>query len=212
MIIAETCRQALKDMGINPDRLALEWVSAAEAPRFTELITGFVSKIKSLGPLGSGDDEAGKDIVQGYLMDGVKAASARKVRIALGKLAKDMHKSGNYDTQIISTRVAKEVLPAFQQERVSQQKKAREAREEAYKILEVLPRRCAKHLSNGPCGGSVGGRCEADPKMPCIWQKIYERLISLKQEQLLREIMPMRDWRLADRSRRHRKEREESAS
>jgi ferredoxin len=57
--------------------------------------------------------------------------------------------------------------------------------------------RCAKHLSNGPCGGSVGGRCEVDPNVPCIWQKIYDRLTHLKQDQLLKRIMPMRDWRPA---------------
>ncbi|NIA08222.1 MAG: hypothetical protein GWP10_00215 [Nitrospiraceae bacterium] len=57
--------------------------------------------------------------------------------------------------------------------------------------------RCAKHLSNGPCGGSVGGRCEVDPNVPCIWQKIYDRLTHLKQDQLLKKIMPMRDWRPA---------------
>jgi methylenetetrahydrofolate reductase (NADPH) len=34
---------------------------------------------------------------------------------------------------------------------------------------------CSKCQRNGPCGGSVGGRCELDDK-ECLWARIYERL------------------------------------
>lgn len=57
--------------------------------------------------------------------------------------------------------------------------------------------RCSKQLFNGPCGGSQNGRCEVDPNIPCIWQLIYERLTSRGQDQLLRKIVPIRDWRSA---------------
>jgi F420-non-reducing hydrogenase iron-sulfur subunit len=40
----------LEVQGINPARFALEWVSSAEAPRFAELVTRFIGKIKDLGP------------------------------------------------------------------------------------------------------------------------------------------------------------------
>ena len=35
--------------------------------------------------------------------------------------------------------------------------------------------RCAKHLRNGPCGGSRDGECEV-PGKPCVWTLAYERL------------------------------------
>ncbi len=54
--------------------------------------------------------------------------------------------------------------------------------------------RCAKHLSNGPCGGSVNGRCEVDPNTPCVWQLIYDRLKRLNLSENMRKIMPIRDW------------------
>jgi F420-non-reducing hydrogenase iron-sulfur subunit len=37
--------------GINPERLQLEWVSAAEGPRFAQVTRAFVDKIRALGPL-----------------------------------------------------------------------------------------------------------------------------------------------------------------
>jgi len=44
-------RNLLSYVGINPDRLRLAWVSAAEAPRFVQVTTEFAAKIRELGPL-----------------------------------------------------------------------------------------------------------------------------------------------------------------
>lgn len=44
-------RNLLSYVGINPDRLRLAWVSAAEAPRFVQVTTEFADKIRELGPL-----------------------------------------------------------------------------------------------------------------------------------------------------------------
>jgi len=47
-------REMLGLMGIDNERLALEWVSSAEAGRFAGMVTSFTNKIKELGksPLG----------------------------------------------------------------------------------------------------------------------------------------------------------------
>jgi F420-non-reducing hydrogenase iron-sulfur subunit len=44
-------RSLLSYAGIDPDRLRLEWVSAAEAPRYVQVTTEFVETIRGLGPL-----------------------------------------------------------------------------------------------------------------------------------------------------------------
>jgi F420-non-reducing hydrogenase iron-sulfur subunit len=44
-------RKALSYVGIDPDRLRLDWVSAAEAPRFSSVTQEFVETIRALGPL-----------------------------------------------------------------------------------------------------------------------------------------------------------------
>jgi ferredoxin len=54
--------------------------------------------------------------------------------------------------------------------------------------------RCAKSLLNGPCGGSVDGKCEVSPDTPCAWQLIYDRLKALGQLAKMEEIVPVRDW------------------
>jgi F420-non-reducing hydrogenase iron-sulfur subunit len=38
-------------MGIDPKRVRLEWVSASEGTRFTEVVTEFTEQIRALGPL-----------------------------------------------------------------------------------------------------------------------------------------------------------------
>lgn len=35
--------------------------------------------------------------------------------------------------------------------------------------------KCAKHLTNGPCGGQRDGQCEAYPERVCAWAEIYRR-------------------------------------
>lgn len=54
--------------------------------------------------------------------------------------------------------------------------------------------RCSKGLFNGPCGGSVNGKCEISPDIPCVWQLIYDRLKGLNQLDKLDEVLPVKDW------------------
>jgi F420-non-reducing hydrogenase iron-sulfur subunit len=44
-------RNLLGYVGINPDRLRLDWVSSAEAPKFAQVTTEFVEKVRELGPI-----------------------------------------------------------------------------------------------------------------------------------------------------------------
>ncbi len=43
-------RQLLEYTGIDSRRLRLEWVSAAEAPRFVQVVSEFTEQIRELGP------------------------------------------------------------------------------------------------------------------------------------------------------------------
>jgi F420-non-reducing hydrogenase iron-sulfur subunit len=47
-------RELMSLMGLDSDRLELQWVSSAEGARFAEIVTQFTNRIKELGksPLG----------------------------------------------------------------------------------------------------------------------------------------------------------------
>lgn len=55
--------------------------------------------------------------------------------------------------------------------------------------------RCSKKLLNGPCGGSIQGKCEVDQSIECGWQHIIDRLTCLGQLDNLRVYMPPKNWR-----------------
>jgi hypothetical protein len=54
--------------------------------------------------------------------------------------------------------------------------------------------KCSKHLLNGPCGGSVEGKCEINPEIPCGWQLIIDRLEHHHALDRLEKIYPPKDW------------------
>jgi ferredoxin len=54
--------------------------------------------------------------------------------------------------------------------------------------------RCAKHMLNGPCGGSREDRCEVRPDRQCAWQLIYQRLKAIGQLDRLKQIALPKNW------------------
>jgi F420-non-reducing hydrogenase iron-sulfur subunit len=49
------CKKLLAHIGVNPDRLRLEWVSAGEGIRFANIMNEYGMKVKELGPLGKAE-------------------------------------------------------------------------------------------------------------------------------------------------------------
>jgi len=49
------CRKLLEHIGVNPERLRLEWCSSGEGIRFAQVMNEFSKKMKELGPLGQGE-------------------------------------------------------------------------------------------------------------------------------------------------------------
>ena len=54
--------------------------------------------------------------------------------------------------------------------------------------------RCAKRILNGPCGGSVDGKCEIHKDVDCAWQLIIDRLKALDRLEEYESICPLKDW------------------
>jgi len=44
-------KKMLKDQGVDPNRVRLEWISASEGDKYARIVDEFVQTIKELGPL-----------------------------------------------------------------------------------------------------------------------------------------------------------------
>jgi ferredoxin len=58
---------------------------------------------------------------------------------------------------------------------------------------------CPKGMLNGPCGGVIRGKCEADTENDCVWIKIYEELNRKKQQKNLKKIYGPKDFKKSAR-------------
>ena len=56
------CRKLLERIGVNPERLKVEWISAAEGIRFAEVMNDFSKRLKELGPLDDGGEIDGNGL------------------------------------------------------------------------------------------------------------------------------------------------------
>lgn len=54
--------------------------------------------------------------------------------------------------------------------------------------------RCPKEMLNGPCGGSIDGKCEVSKDLDCIWDIIFMRFKEKGQLNRLKEIRKPKDW------------------
>ncbi len=48
-------KRLLRHIGLNPERLRIEWISSAEGVRFASVMTDFIRKVKELGPVGKSE-------------------------------------------------------------------------------------------------------------------------------------------------------------
>ncbi len=50
------CSKIMEHIGLNPERLSIEFMSSGEGILFTEVVDDFCKKVKELGPLGKGEE------------------------------------------------------------------------------------------------------------------------------------------------------------
>jgi coenzyme F420-reducing hydrogenase delta subunit len=82
------CKKLMEHVGVRPERLRLEWISAAEGNRFAEVVTDFGKELKELGPLGNGEglDEKGLMLdleAVNRLIPYIKLVEREKLRLPL---------------------------------------------------------------------------------------------------------------------------------
>ena len=62
LTMVSLARKLLERIGLNPERLRIEFMSGSESNLFVEGVNGFVRKVKELGPLGRGEGLNDKEL------------------------------------------------------------------------------------------------------------------------------------------------------
>ena len=107
--------------GVKPERLALNWASAAEAPLFVELITGFTNRLKELGPLGEAEGVSREELKL-KLLAARSAVKSVRLRTRFAKLAQDLRKGNGYASDVIAGKMAEKINDAIVREITKQEK------------------------------------------------------------------------------------------
>jgi len=80
------CKKLMQHVGVDPGRLRLEWISAAEGNRFAEIMSDFAAKLRDLGPLGQGEGIDASDLklkldALAHLVPYLKLVEREKLRV-----------------------------------------------------------------------------------------------------------------------------------
>ena len=89
------CRKIMEHIGLNPERLKIEFMSSGEGMLFAEVINDFGKKVKDLGPLGKGE-EIDENELKSKLEEVTKLIPYIKI-VKKEKLALRLEKEEEYD-------------------------------------------------------------------------------------------------------------------
>ena len=80
----EVIKELLNIVGIDPKRLHVGWVSAAEGQQFAQTVATFTEQLTEIGPLGKGKTENGNSIKEN-LIAAIGALSSDRIRWLIGE-------------------------------------------------------------------------------------------------------------------------------
>ena len=78
------CKKLLAHIGVEPERLRLEWIAASEGNRFAEVMSGFARKLRELGPLGQEEGSGAQG--SGAQGSGAQGSGAQGLKLRLKAL------------------------------------------------------------------------------------------------------------------------------
>jgi hypothetical protein len=75
------CKKIMEHVGLNPERLRLEFMSSGEGNLFTQVVNDFVNQVKELGPLDEGEGLRLKLEAATKLVPYIKLVEREKLRV-----------------------------------------------------------------------------------------------------------------------------------
>jgi len=151
-------RKLLTQIGVNPDRLRLEWISASEGMRFADIMNDFSLNLKTLGPIGKGEgiDEKGfrfKLEAVKKLIPYIKLVERERLRVRFDTVEEydEFFRSDEVDRlfqELIGDKLEVSQMMAFLRESPL-------STGEISEILGIDPSEASKHLSSSARQGLV---------------------------------------------------------
>ena len=131
------CRRILKAVGLHPDRLIIDWASAAEAPLYVALITKFTDHVRELGPLGEAEGLSNNELRLRLGVAGSVVTSV-KIRARFARLTQVLREANDYSSQQIESKMAESIDPAVLGEMEKQYTLQREAEAKLHPTEESI--------------------------------------------------------------------------
>jgi F420-non-reducing hydrogenase iron-sulfur subunit len=111
----EMLRRLLRNVGIKPERLRLEWVSAAEGGRFADMVKDFTDQLKRLGSSPLSREEPDERALE-CIRAAQRAAGTSRLRTLVGR-EKELTEEGN----VYEEKVSQEEFDRLMEESVEQE-------------------------------------------------------------------------------------------
>ncbi len=109
LIIGEFAKTLMNEIGINPDRLKLEWISSNESIKLVKDLNEFFKVIKNLGPLGKEKNWNEKDKIV-YLNSASKICQDRQIRFLLGNISTELKSLKDFSLSTIEKKIREKLL------------------------------------------------------------------------------------------------------
>ena len=144
------CKKLLKHIGLNPERLRLEWVSAGEGILFANIMNEFGIQIERLGPIGKSEGIDGNELkfrleAVTKLVPYIKLVQTERLRVPL-KSEEEYHKFFNsdefnslFDELIIDKLAISRIVSLLKESPLSTS--------EIAKMLDLTPSEVSQHLN-----------------------------------------------------------------
>ncbi|MBU1055059.1 MAG: hydrogenase iron-sulfur subunit [Proteobacteria bacterium] len=128
-------KRLLEHIKINPNRLILEWVSAAEGARFAEVINNFTNQVREMGPLAS-DAKKGVDVLKRKLEAALSSVTMEKLRWVTAKQT-EFRRDGNLYGEVFTEHEIGRMLDGFIIEEITAQEIMLLLRQESLSVKEI---------------------------------------------------------------------------
>jgi len=108
------CRKIMEHIGLNPERLRIEFMSSGEGILFTEVMNDFGKKVEELGPLGTGE-EIDEDELKSKIQEVTKLVPYIKIvkRDKLEKRLENVEEYNEFFTSDEIDRLFREVVSYY---------------------------------------------------------------------------------------------------